>query len=129
MNIQSGQGDCSVNSLVSTVGLHNVVPLNLVHCPQGGGTSISALSTRWSHLTWHTIHKVVPLESVHFPLGGATYLCTLSIRWCHFFFLYQCRAAFFSRIDSLLGGLEWEVESTTVTHSSGDWCDVLLPLA
>ena len=37
------------------------------------------------------------------------------------FFLYQCRAAFFSPIDTLLGGLEWEVESTTVTRSSADW--------
>ena len=27
------------------------------------------------------------------------------------------------------GGLEWEVESTTVTHSSADWWDHLLPLA
>ena len=45
------------------------------------------------------------------------------------FFLYQCRAAFFSRIDALLGGLEWEVEATTVTHSSADWWDILLPLA
>ena len=27
------------------------------------------------------------------------------------------------------GGLEWEVESTTVTHSSADWWDILLPLA
>ena len=26
------------------------------------------------------------------------------------------------------GGLEWEVESTTVTHSSADWWDILLPL-
>ena len=43
-----------------------------------------------------------------------------------FFFLYQCRAAFFSRIDALLGGLEWEVESTTVTHSSADWWELLL---
>ena len=25
--------------------------------------------------------------------------------------------------------LEWEVESTTVTHSSADWWDLLLPLA
>ena len=28
-----------------------------------------------------------------------------------------------------LGDLEWEVESTTVTHSSADWWDHLLPLA
>ena len=27
------------------------------------------------------------------------------------------------------GGSEWEVESTTVTHSSADWWDILLPLA
>ena len=27
------------------------------------------------------------------------------------------------------GGLEWEVESTTVTHSSAEWWDLLLPLA
>ena len=27
------------------------------------------------------------------------------------------------------GGLEWAVESTTVTHSSVDWWDLLLPLA
>ena len=27
------------------------------------------------------------------------------------------------------GGIEWEVESTTVTHSSADWWDLLLPLA
>ena len=27
------------------------------------------------------------------------------------------------------GGLEWEVESTIVTHSSADWWDLLLPLA
>ena len=27
-----------------------------------------------------------------------------------------------------LGDLEWEVESTTVTHSSADWWDLLLPL-
>ena len=46
-----------------------------------------------------------------------------------FVFLYQCRAAFFSRIDALLGRLEWEVEATTVTHSSADWWDLLLPLA
>ena len=28
-----------------------------------------------------------------------------------------------------LGDLEWEVDSTTVTHSSADWWDLLLPLA
>ena len=28
-----------------------------------------------------------------------------------------------------LGELEWEVESTTVTHSSAEWWDLLLPLA
>ena len=28
-----------------------------------------------------------------------------------------------------LGDLELEVESTTVTHSSADWWDILLPLA
>ena len=28
-----------------------------------------------------------------------------------------------------LGDLEWEVESTTVTHSSADWWDLLLLLA
>ena len=28
-----------------------------------------------------------------------------------------------------LGDLEWEVESTTVTHSSADRWDILLPLA
>ena len=28
-----------------------------------------------------------------------------------------------------LGDLEWEVESATVTHSSADWWDLLLPLA
>ena len=28
-----------------------------------------------------------------------------------------------------LGDLDWEVESTTVTHSSADWWDLLLPLA
>ena len=38
------------------------------------------------------------------------------------------QSSFFSRIDALLGGLEWEVESTTVTHSSADWWDLLLPL-
>ena len=27
------------------------------------------------------------------------------------------------------GGLDWVVESTTVTHSSADWWDILLPLA
>ena len=27
------------------------------------------------------------------------------------------------------GVLEWVVESTTVTHSSADWWDLLLPLA
>ena len=26
------------------------------------------------------------------------------------------------------GGLEWEVESMSVTHSSADWWDLLLPL-
>ena len=28
-----------------------------------------------------------------------------------------------------VGSLEWVVESTTVTHSSADWWDILLPLA
>ena len=37
-----------------------------------------------------------------------------------FFFSFQYRAAFFSRIDALLGSLEWAMESTTVTHSSAD---------
>ena len=27
-----------------------------------------------------------------------------------------------------LGDLEWEVESTTVTHSSADWWDLLLQI-
>ena len=27
------------------------------------------------------------------------------------------------------GGLEWVVESMTVTHSSADLCDILLPVA
>ena len=44
--------------------------------------------------------------------------------------LILCRAA--SRLAPhyrTLGDLEWEVESTTVTHSSADWWDLLLPLA
>ena len=27
------------------------------------------------------------------------------------------------------GGVKWDVESTTVTHCSADWWDILLPLA
>ena len=42
---------------------------------------------------------------------------------------YSVQGSVFSRIDALLGGLVWEVESTTVTHSSADWWDLLLPLA
>ena len=39
-----------------------------------------------------------------------------------------CRAASSAAL-SHTGDLEWEVESTTVTHSSADWWDLLLPLA
>ena len=42
---------------------------------------------------------------------------------------FSVQGSVFSRIDALLGGLEWAVESTTVTHSSADWWDLLLPLA
>ena len=45
--------------------------------------------------------------------------------------LILCRAAS-SRLAPhycTLGDLEWEVDSTTVTHSSADWWDLLLPLA
>ncbi len=47
------------------------------------------------------------------------------------FLLYKCRAAFFQPHNRTLevGSLEWVVESTTVTHSSADWWDILLPLA
>ena len=42
-----------------------------------------------------------------------------------------CRGAGsdYSAAYRTLGDLEWEVESTTVTHSSADWWDLLLPLA
>ena len=39
------------------------------------------------------------------------------------------RAVRQSRSGRTGGGLEWVVESTTVTHSSADWWDILLPLA
>ena len=39
-----------------------------------------------------------------------------------------CRAASSAAL-SHTGDLEWEVESTTVTHSSADWWDLLRPLA
>ena len=34
---------------------------------------------------------------------------------------FSVQGSVFSRIDAPLGDLEWEVESTTVTHSSADW--------
>ena len=45
-----------------------------------------------------------------------------------------CRAASSAALSHTGGffleaDLEWEVESTTVTHSSADWWDLLLPLA
>ena len=45
-----------------------------------------------------------------------------------FFFLY-CAGQRLAPNYRTLGDLEWEVESTTVTHSSPDWWDLLLPLA
>ena len=39
--------------------------------------------------------------------------------WFVFFFSVQ-GSFFFSRIDALLGSLEWAMESTTVTHSSAE---------
>ena len=43
----------------------------------------------------------------------------------------QVQGSVFRRIIALWGSgsLEWVVESTTVTHSSADWWDLLLPLA
>ena len=35
----------------------------------------------------------------------------------------------FAEVQAASRDLEWEVESTTVTHSSADWWDLLLPLA
>ena len=47
--------------------------------------------------------------------------------------LILCRAASSAALSHYdyrtLGDLEWEVESTTVTHSNADWWDILLPLA
>ena len=42
--------------------------------------------------------------------------------------LILCRAASSAAL-SHTGGFEWEVESTTGTHSSADWWDLLLSLA
>ena len=42
---------------------------------------------------------------------------------------FSVQGSVFSRIDALLGDLEWAAESTTVTHSSADWWGLLLPLA
>ena len=47
----------------------------------------------------------------------------------HLLLPFSVQGSVFSRIDALLGGLEWEMESTTVTHSCADWWDLLLPLA
>ena len=44
-----------------------------------------------------------------------------------FFFFRYCAGQRF--IAALSHNLEWGVESTTVTHSSADWWDLLLPLA
>ena len=43
----------------------------------------------------------------------------------------QVQGSVFRRIIALWGSgsLEWVVESTTATHSSADWWDLLLPLA
>ena len=39
------------------------------------------------------------------------------------------QGTFFQPHRRTSGGVEREVESTTVTHSSADWWDLLLPLA
>ena len=47
-----------------------------------------------------------------------------------FLLSFSVQGSVFSRIDALLGDLEWAlVESTAVTHSSANWWDLLLPLA
>ena len=46
-----------------------------------------------------------------------------------FFFFRYCAGQRLAPHYRTLGDLEWEVESTTVTHSSADWWDILLPLA
>ena len=47
----------------------------------------------------------------------------------YFFFFWYCAGQRLAPHYRTLGDLEWEVESTTVTHSSADWWDILLPLA
>ena len=55
--------------------------------------------------------------------------------WCNLVLLLllpiQVQGSVFRRIIALWGSgsLEWVVGSTTITHSSADWWDLLLPLA
>ena len=54
--------------------------------------------------------------------------CLASYLPLYFFFFFRyCAGQRF--IAALSHNLEWGVESTTVTHSSADWWDLLLPLA
>ena len=46
-----------------------------------------------------------------------------------FFFFRYCAGQRLAPHYRTRGDLEWEVESTTVTHSSADWWGLLLPLA
>ena len=53
------------------------------------------------------------------------------VRWINFFSssFFSAGQHFQPHRRASMGGLEWAVESTTVTHSNADWWDILLPLA
>ena len=77
----------------------------------------ACMVTRDRQRLWYVIWK-----SCGRPRVGHAYILSSSPS-----FSVQCSV--FSRIDALLGDLEWAAESKTVTHSSADWWDLLLPLA
>ena len=88
-------------------------------------TLLQRAQVRWAgHVIW------MPDDRLHIWLMHILYVRTLCIFLLLLLLLpILCRAASSAALSHTGGFLEWEVESTTVTHSSADWWDLLLPLA
>ena len=88
-------------------------------------------ASEFIHTGNHHHHRLAPLSGASASGGALFWTNNRLISDNQLLLPLSVQGSFFSRIDALLEGLEWEVESTTVTvtHSSAYWWDLLLPLA
>ena len=81
----------------------------------------------------HTMNSMLPVLYMHLNIHNTVHLDVTSIK-AYYISLVLCYNIYTQGSTPMpqwpnVGSLEWVVESTTVTHSSADWWDLLLPLA